>query len=206
MNHRSILGVLLVLWCPTGTEAQPHPAHNLDFSAPAMVWDEAHPLGNGLLGALVWGDGRPLKISLDRTDLWDLRPVPEYESEDYSYERMRQWVKEGRIEDLHRLYEDPYGNAGPTKIPAGRIELGLGDRPAFDRAVLDLASAVARVRFDTGTEVKVRVHAVRPVGLIEIASAGEVTPRLIAPAFGGEIEDPAAPNKIVAGDLASLGY
>ena len=206
MNHRSILGVLLVLWCPTGTEAQPHPAHNLDFAAPAMIWDEAHPLGNGLLGALVWGDGRPLKISLDRTDLWDLRPVPEYESEDYSYERMRQWVKEGRIEDLHRLYEDPYGNAGPTKIPAGRIELGLGDRPVFDGAVLDLASAVARVRFDTGTQVEVRVHAVRPVGLIEIASAGEVTPRLIAPAFGGEVEDPAAPNKIVAGDLASLGY
>ncbi len=23
----------------------------------AMVWDEAMPLGNGLLGALVWGDG-----------------------------------------------------------------------------------------------------------------------------------------------------
>ncbi len=172
-----------------------------------MVWDEAHPLGNGLLGALVWGDGRPLKISLDRTDLWDLRPVPEYESEDYSYERMREWVKEGRIEDLHRLYEDPYGNAGPTKIPAGRIELGLGDRSVFDRAMLDLASAVARVRFETGTEVEVRVHAIRPVGLIEITSAGEVSPRLVAPPFAGDVKDPAAPDKIVAGgDLASLGY
>jgi alpha-L-fucosidase 2 len=66
------------------------------------------PLGNGLLGALVWGDGRPLRISLDRTDLWDLRPVPEFESPDYSYKTMQQWVKEGRIEDLHRLYDVPY--------------------------------------------------------------------------------------------------
>ena len=137
-----------------------------------MLWDEAHPLGNGLLGALVWGDGRPLKISLDRTDLWDLRPVPEYQGEDYSYERMRQWVKEGRIEDLHRLYDDPYRNPGPTKIPAGRIELTLGDRAAFEGAALDLATAVSRVRFDTGTAVAVRVHAVRPVGLIEVVSAG----------------------------------
>ena len=125
MTHRFIFSALLVFAGAAATEAQPQPEHNLDFSEPAMVWDEAHPLGNGLLGALVWGDGHPLKISLDRTDLWDLRPVPQYESDDYSYERMRQWVKEGRIEDLHRLYDDPYRNPGPTKIPAGRIELTL---------------------------------------------------------------------------------
>jgi alpha-L-fucosidase 2 len=207
MNHRSILGALLVVASATATEGQPRPDHNLRYSEPAMVWDEAHPLGNGLLGALVWGDGRPLKISLDRTDLWDLRPVPQYESEDYSYERMRQWVKEGRIEDLHRLYDEPYRNPGPTKIPAGRIQLVLGDRPVFEGAELDLSAAVSRVRFDTGTEVEVRVHAVRPVGLIEIASAGEVTPHLVVPSFANEGEDGTTPNEIVAGgELASLGY
>lgn len=207
MNRRVVLGVLLVVASAAGSEAQPRPDHNLRYSEPAMVWDEAHPLGNGLLGALVWGDGRPLKISLDRTDLWDLRPVPQYESEDYSYERMRQWVKEGRIDELHRLYDDPYRNAGPTKIPAGRIELTLGERPVFEGAELDLSSAVSRVRFATGAEVEVRVHAVRPVGLIEIASAGDATPRLVVPSFAREVEDPATPNEIVAGgELASLGY
>ncbi len=207
MNRPSILGALVVLSCAAGTEAQPRPEHNLDFSEPAMVWDEAQPLGNGLLGALVWGDGHPLNVSLDRTDLWDLRPVPQYESEDYSYERMRQWVKEGRIEDLHRLYDAPYRNPGPTKIPAGRIELGLGSEPAFERAVLDLASAVSRVRFDTGTTVAVTVHAVQPVGLIEISSARDVTPRLVVPPFAGTTEGAAAQNEIVAGgELASLGY
>jgi len=58
--------------------------HGLLYEDPAMVWDEALPLGNGLLGGLVWGDGGPLKISLDRTDLWDLRPVPEFHSDEYS--------------------------------------------------------------------------------------------------------------------------
>jgi alpha-L-fucosidase 2 len=90
------------------TGAEPRPEHGLRYTTPAPVWDEALPLGNGLLGALVWGDGKPLRISLDRTDLWDLRPVPEFHSPEYSYKTMRQWVKEGRIDDLHRCRQ-PYG-------------------------------------------------------------------------------------------------
>ena len=130
MTHRFIFGALLVIAGAAATGAQPRPAHNLDFSEPAMVWDEAQPLGNGLLGALVWGDGHPLKISLDRTDLWDLRPVPEYESEDYSYERMRQWVKEGREKGtLSRIrYNKPrYSERYPELVNI------LEDEPAAPR-------------------------------------------------------------------------
>ena len=60
----------------------PQTRHGLHFTNAVRVWDEALPLGNGILGALVWGDGQPLKISLDRTDLWDLTPVPEFQSAD----------------------------------------------------------------------------------------------------------------------------
>jgi len=138
---------------------QPEARHGLNYKTPAMVWDEAMPLGNGLLGALVWGHGRPLRISLDRTDLWDLRPVPEFQGKDYSYRTMRQWVKEGRLADLHRLYDDPYGNPGPTKIPAGRIELTLGDDAVFENASLDLAGAAATVEFGDNSKAEVFVHA-----------------------------------------------
>lgn len=137
--------------------AQPQAKHGLHYETPATVWDEAMPLGNGLLGALVWGDGKPLRISLDRTDLWDLRPVPQFHTKDYSYTTMRQWVKEGRIKDLHRLYDDPYGNPGPTKIPAGRIELTIGDK-VFESASLDLADAQATVDFKDETCVRVFVQ------------------------------------------------
>jgi alpha-L-fucosidase 2 len=187
-------------WC------QPEPQHGLDFETPPLVWDEALPLGNGILGALVWGDGAPLKISLDRTDLWDLRPVPQFDSKNYSYATMRQWVSEGRLADLHALYDHPYGNAGPTKIPAGRIEISFGEPPAFADGGLDLAAALADYRFLDGPSVRILVHASRPVGLIEITNADRVDARLAAPPFAGEVKDPAAPNKISAGDLASLGY
>ena len=128
------------------TLGRPQARHGLNYEEAATTWDEAMPLGNGLLGALVWGDGAPLRISLDRTDLWDLRPVPEFHTEEYSYALMRQWVAQGRIKDLHRLYDDPYGHAGPTKIPAGRIELSLGPDADFESASLDLARAMTTAR------------------------------------------------------------
>ena len=101
----------------------PEPKHNLIYTEAAMVWDEAFPLGNGLLGALLWGDGAPLKISLDRTDLWDLRPVPEFSGPEYRYSVMQQWEQEKRYKELADRYEKPYHRPGPSKIPAGRITL-----------------------------------------------------------------------------------
>jgi len=131
---RQLRAVLAIAFLSTvvcaAAHGQPRAEHGLHYTDPARVWDEALPLGNGLLGALVWGDGKPLRISLDRTDLWDLRPVPEFHTEEYSYATMRQWVREGRIKDLHRLYDQPYGHPGPTKIPAGRIELTLLTAPS----------------------------------------------------------------------------
>jgi hypothetical protein len=47
------------LFCPY-TYGQPQAKHGLHYETPATVWDEALPLGNGLLGALVWGDEKPL--------------------------------------------------------------------------------------------------------------------------------------------------
>ncbi|HEX72693.1 MAG TPA: hypothetical protein ENN65_05215, partial [Candidatus Hydrogenedentes bacterium] len=99
--------VLIMALAETGGML-PRPEHGLDFDTPAMRWDEAMPLGNGLLGALVWGNGNPLRISLDRTDLWDLRPVEEFETEDYDWGVMQAWEREGRYDDLKRLYDDPY--------------------------------------------------------------------------------------------------
>jgi alpha-L-fucosidase 2 len=183
----------------------PNARHGLAYESPATTWDEAMPLGNGLLGALVWGDGGPLRISLDRTDLWDLRPVPEFFTEEYSYATMRQWVADGRIQDLHRLYDKPYGNPGPTKIPAGRIELTLGADAGFQSASLDLAQAAARVKLSDDKTAEVFVHAKLPFGMIRLTSAPDSF-ALLAPPFAEEITEEAGAGKISAGDLATLRY
>ena len=49
--------------------------HDLHFTSLAKQWDEAIPLGNGMLGALIWQKEDQLRFSLDRADLWDMRPM-----------------------------------------------------------------------------------------------------------------------------------
>jgi alpha-L-fucosidase 2 len=56
-----------------------------------------------MMGSLVWGDGRPLRISLDRADLWDARLVPEFSGPDYKFDVMQRWHREGRVADLLRI-------------------------------------------------------------------------------------------------------
>ena len=187
----------------------PGPEHELVYKNPALVWDEALPLGNGLLGALVWGDGSPLKISLDRTDLWDLRPVPEFHSAEYKYSTMQEWVSQGRIEDLRRVYEEPYQRPGPTKIPAGRIELDL-EKAEFIETRLDLARAVAEVDFSDGISAEVRVHSLQNKGLIIVRGLeepGKLVPRLVVPAFGkGSADGGENPEGVQRQELSSLEY
>ncbi len=183
----------------------PEARHGLAYTTPATVWDEAVPLGNGSLGALVWGDGHPLRISLDRNDLWDARPVPEYHSAEYSYDLMCIWHDEGRVDDLLRLYDNPYHRPAPTKIPAGRIEIGFDPDARFAGETLSLADARAEVRFSGKETARVFVHAVEDVGMIEIRSKVPPDPRLIAPPFSGKAKTVGDTNTNT-NDLALLGY
>ena len=48
-------------------------------------WDEAVPLGNAKLGALVWQNGNNLRFSLDRADLWDMCPMKNLDTPKWSY-------------------------------------------------------------------------------------------------------------------------
>ncbi|MCW5932804.1 MAG: glycoside hydrolase N-terminal domain-containing protein [Fimbriimonadia bacterium] len=180
---------------PTATDG-------LQYTKPADRWDEAFPLGNGLLGALIWGDGKPLRISLDRTDLWDLRPVPEFHSSDYTYKKMVEWHRAGKHADLVRLYEAPYERPAPTKIPAGRLELTLPGE--FREAKLELLEATAFLQFHQAM-ARLFVHATQPVGMMQLMARGEPDLRLAAPPFGGRVEEKAS-GGISAGDLAQLGY
>ncbi len=139
----------------------PQPHHGLSLETPDHEWVDGVPLGNGFLGVMVWGTGEPLRLSLDRTDLWDLTEVSEFTSEDYTFARMRRWHAEGRIDDLSRLYEEPTSEPRPTRIPAGRLELSLG---RLERLELDVAQGLARGRFADGGELELFVSAVEGAG------------------------------------------
>jgi len=57
MGIRSKTGMLFVMAILSSIlecVAQPNSKHNLTFDHLAKRWDEAMPLGNGMLGVLIW--------------------------------------------------------------------------------------------------------------------------------------------------------
>ncbi|NOR14537.1 MAG: hypothetical protein GQ544_02415, partial [Candidatus Aminicenantes bacterium] len=57
LKGTTLVALILCLACFQAHEAElelVRPQYSLEYETPAEVWDEAMPLGNGLLGALVW--------------------------------------------------------------------------------------------------------------------------------------------------------
>jgi len=110
-------------------------------------WHDGFPLGNGTVGAMLWGDGDPLCLTLDRADLWDLRRDAAYESDpDFSYAGLLRLAAEGRFEHAREVFEARYlrnNPIGPTKISIGRAELRLGHADGYESG-LDLATATVQ--------------------------------------------------------------
>jgi SAM-dependent methyltransferase len=105
----------------------PGPDLNLRLAAPITTWDEAVPLGNGLLGGLFWGEGRTLRLSLDRGDLWDERPADGVRWTDFNYASRDRGIGRRGAHPRQRRR-----TRGPLE-PPGRAEDGAGLRSAPQR-------------------------------------------------------------------------
>src|ERR1019366_1908594 len=126
---------------------------NLKLQAPIKTWDEAIPLGNGLLGGLVWGEDNILRLSLDRGDLWDERPSKHHvEVHDrFTWATMQRLVAEDRMAEFNDIFDSNYDYEGPpTKLPAGRLEITLDPTQSIEAFELNLATAEAIARLQGG--------------------------------------------------------
>jgi alpha-L-fucosidase 2 len=96
---------------------------------------------------MLWGDGNPLCLTLDRVDLWDLRRNDAYESDpNFCYAGLLRLAAEGRFDEALEVFETRHRRdnpIGPTKISIGRAELNLGQVTGHECS-LDLATASVR--------------------------------------------------------------
>ncbi len=165
-------------------ERLPSPDLNLRLAAPITTWDEAIPLGNGLLGALVWGETNRLRISLDRGDLWDERPAPGDALSRFTYAQLVKLVAEGKNAEISKIADaQTYDQKHPTKIPAGRLEITLDPGQQLKSFELDLASAQGRAHFESpaASSAEAMVQSVSPVVLVRIPGLPPKALRLLAP-------------------------
>ncbi|MCK7482331.1 MAG: hypothetical protein M0C28_38295 [Candidatus Moduliflexus flocculans] len=167
------------------------------------------PLGNGMIGALVWKKGDSLRLSLDRADLWDLRPVAEFSGPEFRFAWVRDHVLKNDYEPVHRMGDAPYDrDPAPTKIPAAALEFDISGLGEIQSVRLSLAEAVCRVRWKNGARLTVFVHATEPVGWFQFEGlAGrEKTEARAARLRRAGLGPDGAPNSLTPGALARLGY
>ena len=146
----------------------PDASLNLKLKAPIDTWDEAVPMGNGILGGLLWGGGNVIRLSLDRGDLWDLRTPPQIHEKGFTYANMRKVVGDKDEKEFQRLFDAPYNHPTPTKIPAGRLEIVLDPSQKVTAFELNLASAEGLARLSDNSVLSGFFSASEPVALLLI--------------------------------------
>jgi alpha-L-fucosidase 2 len=137
------------------------PDLKLWYRQPAEKWNQALPVGNGRLGAMVFGGVREERIQLNESSIWSGNPK--------EYNRIGAWQRFSEIRRLiwegkHReaeaiiakevLGERPLGSYQPLGDLLLSFE-GVGAVADYRRE-LDLDSAVARVRYRADGAVFIR--------------------------------------------------
>ena len=126
---------------------------------PAERWLEALPLGNGRLGAMVWGDPGRARFSLNESTLWSGAPdvdAPHRTSQrdaEAALARSRSLFNRGDVRGAQAAIEELGTSWSQAYLPVGELSLDLGDASAPDpgaERILDLAAAAHTVHAARG--------------------------------------------------------
>ena len=205
-----VLGLMAgMMSCSTPADYCPVTASGNDLVFPALAqsWDEGIPLGNATVGALVWEKDTALRFSLDRTDLWDLRPADSLSGNNYRFAWVKEHIRKGDYRPVQKKFDEPYDRMpAPSKIPGAALEFPLTKlgKPVQVRLYLD--NALCEATWANGTQMQTFVHATEPVGWFVFKNlTTELEPVLVAPRYRQEGSSAEA-SPVSGQDLQRLGY
>ncbi|MBX3095896.1 MAG: hypothetical protein KF812_03460 [Fimbriimonadaceae bacterium] len=197
-----LLGLLMASISDPGVLKAPH--FEMKLEAPIRTWDEGIPLGNGLLGGLLWGGGSSINVSLDRGDLWGERPAKGMRWEEFKYRRLIELVRANDRAAIDDIFERAYNDVHPSKLPAGRLVIELGDRTEISSFGLNLKGAQGLVNLADQSQVKAIWSADEKAGVFHIPGGASISLRLMTPAMvAGAGATDTGPD---SGGVAALGY
>ncbi|PDO09248.1 MAG: alpha-L-fucosidase [Candidatus Reconcilbacillus cellulovorans] len=132
--------------------------HVLRYRRPASDWNEALPVGNGRLGAMVFGRVRQERLQLNEDSVWYGGPRDRNNPDAKRYlPEIRELIFAGRLKEAERLAVMALSGLPETQrhyTPLGDLYLtfdGHEDGRAEDyERLLDLDEAIVRVRYRIG--------------------------------------------------------
>jgi len=164
-------------------------SNELWYRQPAKVWSEALPIGNGRLGAMVFGGFPVERIQLNESSLWSGGPDDHDNPEALvALPKVRQLLFDGKYAEAEALAAQKLvckgeGSSGGANGTFGSYQT-LGDLwlsfevPATAtatvdgyRRALDLVNGVATTNFQSGdTRIQSQVRALRDAIVIDVVS------------------------------------
>ncbi len=128
--------------------------NKLRFGQTAEFFEEALPLGNGTLGAMVYGKCDKEKISLNHDTLWS--GIPRRYTRKNAHEiylKAQKLALEDKMEEAEKLLQNEFtASFGQSYLPLGNLFIeceGEGDICGYCRE-LDMETGVARVEYTQG--------------------------------------------------------
>lgn len=197
------LFALFLFSCSPASNQNTFNGEPLAFNELATRWDEAMPLGNGLLGCLVWETNGKLRLSLDRSDLWDLRPKENINFNEWKFNDVyREW-ESGNYQRVLKEFDRPSGLfPAPTKIPAGALEINIEPLGKVKSVSLDLFTACCSVEWESGARFTSFINAGGETGWYRLENIpDELQTVVVAPDYEG-INSVEQNNQ----SLSQLGY
>jgi alpha-L-fucosidase 2 len=127
------------------------------YRAPARQWTEALPLGNGRLGAMVFGGVQTERLQLNEDTLWSGGPSDWNNPGARSVlPQVRRLTLAGKYEEADRLSRQMFGPYTQSYLPMGDLRIDFdhaGAETTEYRRALDLDTAVASVEYRVGDSV-----------------------------------------------------
>jgi alpha-L-fucosidase 2 len=198
-----LLRIALLLLFSGSACAQSDFRHDLRFSQIPTRWDEALPLGNGMVGVLIWQKDGKLRLALDRADLWDLRSTADLDKLDFA--AVRRHVESNTYEEVQRLGDVPYErDPAPTKIPGASLEFDTGPMADVVSAKVNIRSGLAQIAWRNDDTFISFVHPELPIGWFRFDRT-DIRPTLIPPRYG-DAANKGQGNSVQGQGLARLGY
>ncbi|MCH5269205.1 MAG: glycoside hydrolase family 95 protein [Lachnospiraceae bacterium] len=123
------------------------------YKQPAAVWEEALPLGNGRMGAMIFGDPVNEQIQVNEDSMWYGGPVDRINPDTKEYlPKIRELILKGEIRKAERLMKMAMSGCPDSAHPyqtLGNIHFlfeNIGEVSSYERS-LDLERAVYKSSF-----------------------------------------------------------
>ena len=166
------------------------PSTTLYYTAPAKEWSEALPVGNGRLGAMVYGRTNTELLQLNENSVWYGGPQDRTPRDALkNLPRLRELIRSEHHVEAEKLVKRAFFATPQSQRhyePLGSLSLEFGhevkDVRNYSR-VLDLETAVSSVQYDhNGIQYSMKVFASEPDNVLVIqlqaSEKTEVTVRL----------------------------